>query len=142
MIQLKRVFLMVCMGILALVMVACSTGGGASSPEIAGKNWIEAFFRADGEALRANMCNVQSAALTDGVLAQLAQGLGSAGSTLDLSGLTYTYNQAGGTVTIAGMVRVSLAGQTVERSLDMMQLDILPVVQEDGGWKVCLNLLR
>ncbi|MDZ4670277.1 MAG: hypothetical protein SH821_05365 [Phototrophicales bacterium] len=140
--QFNRVFLMMSMGILALAMVACSTGGGAVSPEIASKNWIEAFFRADGETLRANMCNVQSAALTDGVLAQLAQGLGSAGSTLDLSGLTYSYNQATSNVTIAGMVRVSLAGQTVERSLDLMQLDILPVVQEDGGWKVCLNLLR
>lgn len=135
---MKRLLIFSLFVMMMLVLSACG-GAGASTPEASAKNWIEALFKADGETLRANMCRQQSLALSDDLIAQLAQGLSQAGSALDLSGLTYAYNGAG-QVTIGGMVKITIAGQTVERSLGDLGLNTVPVVEEDNGWKVCLSL--
>ncbi len=134
---MKRFITIILFGMM-LMLSACG-GAGASTPEASAKNWIEALFKADGTTLRANMCRQQSLALTDELIGQLAQGLAQAGSVLDLSGLTYRYDGAG-QVAIGGMVKITIAGQPLERSLADLGLNTIPVVEEDNGWKVCLSL--
>ncbi|MCL4253849.1 MAG: hypothetical protein KJ043_08725 [Anaerolineae bacterium] len=122
----------------AVLLVGCASGG-ASTPEVAAKNWIDALFSADGDQMRDNMCKVQAVALNNTIMNGIREGLAGGGA-VDVSGLTYSYNQATQSVTIGGVVRISAAGQTIERALGELGLNILPVIQEEGGWKVCLSL--
>lgn len=123
---------------IALLLVGCSSGG-AKTPEAAAQNWVNALFSANGDQLRANMCKAQAIVLGDTVMRGISDGLAQGGA-VDVSGLTYSYNQATQSVTIGGRVRISALGTTVDRDLGELGLNILPVIQEDGGWKVCLSL--
>lgn len=125
----------------ATVFLAACGGRGASSPEAAAQNWLNAFFKADGKTLRDTTCTAQSLALTDSVINGLANTLGMTGATFDLSRLTYVYDATRKTVAIGGTVRITVNGITRDQNLTMLNLNILPVVEEGGGWKVCLNLL-
>ena len=123
---------------IALLLVGCSSGG-AKTPEAAAQNWVNALFSANAEQLRANMCKAQAIVLGETVMRGITEGLASGGA-VDVSGLIYSYNQATQSVTIGGRVRISALGTTVNRDLGELGLNILPVIQEDGGWKVCLSL--
>lgn len=123
---------------IALLLVGCSSGG-AKTPESAAQNWVNALFSANGDQLRANMCKAQAIVLGDTVMQGISDGLAQGGA-VDVSGLTYSYNQATQSVTIGGRVRINALGTTVDRDLGELGLNILPVIQEDGGWKVCLSL--
>lgn len=124
----------------AVFLVGCG-GRGASTPEAAAQNWLNAFFKADGKTLRDTTCTAQSLALTDSVINGLSNTLGMTGATFDLSRLTYAYDATRKTVAIGGTVRITVNGITRDQDLTMLNLNILPVVEEGGGWKVCLNLL-
>ncbi len=123
---------------IAVLLVGCSSGG-AKTPEAAAQNWVNALFSANGEQLRANMCAAQAIVLGETVMRGISEGLAQGGA-VDVSGLTYTYNPATQAVTIGGVVRISVAGRTIDRSLSELNLNILPVIQEDGAWKVCLRV--
>lgn len=125
-----------------LMLVGC--GGGASAPEAAARNWINALIAADTKELQKHMCRTQAAMMSRTLMTNFPQRLAgestSAAINIDASGLTYTYNQATQSVTISGRIRVHVLGNTIERSLDQYNLNVLPVVQEDGTWKVCLRV--
>ncbi|MCU0482336.1 MAG: hypothetical protein MUE54_14170, partial [Anaerolineae bacterium] len=65
--SLNRAMLIAVLVLVAMVSVACGgggSGGGSGSATDAAKNWVEALFKADGNALRNNMCDSQKAAIT------------------------------------------------------------------------------
>lgn len=139
--SLNRAMFIAVLVLVAMVSVACgggSSGGGAGKPEDAAKNWVEALFKADGATLRNNMCDAQKAAITDDVVSSLASSLGGTGATLDTAGITYTVS--GNNVTLGGNLKVTMSGQSVDVPMTSFPLGTLPVVQEGGGWKVCLSL--
>ncbi|MDX2077082.1 MAG: hypothetical protein SFZ02_11670 [bacterium] len=116
--------------------------GGQSSPlpEDVAKTWFEALFRADGQALRDNMCQAQRSAITDDVVNNLESSLSGAGATMNTEGVTYSYNDSTNTVTLGGTISVTVSGQTVDVPMDTFPLGSLPMIQENGRWFVCLDI--
>ena len=138
----NRVSLMLVLVVVAMLAAACGggSGTGAGSADGAAKAWFEALLKADGNALRNNMCDAQKAAITDAVVSSLATSLSGAGATMDTAGVTYTVN--GSNVTLGGTMKVTAAGQSVDVPMTSFPLGTLPVVQEGGTWKVCLDLTQ
>ncbi|MCL4255388.1 MAG: hypothetical protein KJ043_16635, partial [Anaerolineae bacterium] len=138
----KRVLLITAMMIIALVSAACGGGGGgggSGSATDAAKTFFEALLKADGNALRGSLCAAQQAAITDEVVSSLSSSIGGTGAEIDPSGVTYTLN--GSEVTLGGVLKVSMSGQSVDVPMEQFPLGNLPVVEEGGGWKVCINPL-
>lgn len=138
----KRVLLITAMMIIALVSAACGGGGGgggSGSATDAAKTFFEALIKADGNALRGSLCAAQQAAITDEVVSSLASSIGGTGAELDTSGITYTLE--GTNVVLGGTMKVSVQGQSVDVPMSQFPLGSLPVVEEGGGWKVCINPL-
>jgi hypothetical protein len=88
--------------------------------------------KGDENALKDLTCAAQHESLAGvaGVLGSLE------GGGLDLSGLSFkTTEQSGDTasVQVTGKLKVTLLGQALEEDID----EAMPMVKEDGKWKVC-----
>ena len=117
-----------------------SAGTGTITPETVAKTWIEALFRADGNVLREAMCDSQRAAITDEVVETLAGSFRGMEATIDTSGIIYSYNDSTNAVTLGGTLSISVSVQTVDVPMESFPLANLPMVQENGGWFVCLDI--
>lgn len=129
--------------VLALSLAACgggggATGGGASMTDVA-KQFIEATFKADKEALQAAAC--------DAIKGQLDSMTGATGMpegvTYDFSALKYEVKEESGDtgkVGISGVMKLTVAGQTQEVDFASNPLAEVPMKKEGGNWKVCPNV--
>jgi hypothetical protein len=138
----NRIALMLTFVMVALVAAACGGGGGGStgSAADAAKAFLEGTFKADAAALRNVTCEAQRGQITDEALAQMSAGLEAMGGAagLDLSGVTYTYNEASKTVTLGGVIKATVSGVSMDVPVDQMfGNEGLPVIEEGGGWRVC-----
>lgn len=124
--------------LLALVLVACSGGGSGDSPSTVARSFMEAFGRLDEEAMRPLICSAQSDQV-DGITESMAE----AGTevTIDVSNLTYQDGQISGdtaTVNVSGDIEMEAMGQSMTLPVsDMFNGGALPMVRENGSWKVC-----
>ena len=56
--------------------------------------------------------------------------------TIDLTGVTYTYNEAAKTVSLGGSIKATVQGVSMDIPVDSMFPVGLPVIEEGGGWRV------
>jgi hypothetical protein len=117
-----------------------SAGTGTITPETVAKTWIEALFRADGDVLREAMCESQRAAITDEVVESIAGSFSGMEATINTDGITYSYNDSTNAVTLGGTLSITVSGQTIDVPMESFPLGNLPMVQENGGWFVCLDI--
>jgi len=116
---------------LVVLLVAC--GGGGGSPDQVAKQWFEALATGDENALKDLTCAAQQESITGvtGLFAGSGEGLG-----LDISDLSFkTTEQSGDTasVQVTGKMKMTLLGAEQEQEID----EAIPMVKEDGKWKVC-----
>ena len=133
----NRITLMLVLVIVALVAAACGGAGGTTgSPTDAAKAFLEGTFKADAAALRSVTCEAQRGEITDEALAQMNEAMTAMG-TVDLTGVTYTYNEAAKTVSLGGEIKATVQGVAVDIPVSSMFADGLPVIEEGGAWRVC-----
>lgn len=123
--------------LLAILLVACSGGGSGDSPSTVARSFMEAFGRLDVEAMRPLICTEQADQI-DG----LTDSLASAGEvTIDVSNVTYEDGPVNGdnaTVNMSGDIEMAAQGQEMTLPVgDMFNGGTLPMVRENGSWKVC-----
>jgi hypothetical protein len=129
---LKQSALAVLLLTIAIVAAACGGGSAGNTPEDAVKAWFDAAFAADIDGVKAQTC-----AAAQAMVEEMAAAFGAEGTDVDASGLTFTTaSQEGNSavVTIGGSFKTTVQGQEMELPLDGM---ILPLVLENGSWKVC-----
>lgn len=121
--------------VIAVMATAC---GGADSagntPEAAVKAWFDAAFAANIDGVKAQTCSA-----AQGMVEEMAATFGAEGSPVDGSGLTFTAATSDATtavVSISGSAKATIEGEEVEIPLDGA---ILPLVLENGSWKVCVR---
>jgi len=107
-----------------------------NSPTDAAKAFLEGTFKADAATLRSVTCEAQRGEITDEALAQMNEAMTAMG-TVDLTGVTYTYNEAAKTVSLGGEIKATVQGVAVDIPVSSMFADGLPVIEEGGGWRVC-----
>ena len=119
--------------LIAILVSACGgSSGPGNTPEGAVKAWFDAAFAADIDGVKAQTC-----ASAQGMVEEMASAFGAEGSPVDGSGLTFTTASTDATtavVSVSGSTKTTIQGQEVEVPLDGA---ILPVVLENGSWKVC-----
>lgn len=126
---------------LALALAACG-GSGEGSPATAARAWYEAISRLDLQAVARLTCAQERASVERSI-----EQLGPSGSEtnlqtlkevfqIDVSGVSYEERSVDGnaaSVRITGVLKATASGQTQERTIDAE----VPVVKEEGAWKVC-----
>ena len=106
------------------------------SPTDVAKAFFEGTFNVDATALRNATCQAQRGEITDEALAEMNEAITAMG-TIDLTGVTYTYNESAKTVSLGGSIKATVQGVAVEIPVSSMFRDGLPVIEEGGGWRVC-----
>lgn len=165
----KRMVLIVALLIIALVSAACGGGGDtpantdtpadnnttdnnttdnnttttqSASAEDVARAWFNALFMGDGATLRANTCAAQLTNITDEAIAALEAGL-VGGATINTDAVTFAVTD--GIVTIGGTMGITMTVGGTTQSTDVPMTDFpinnFPIVQEDGAWKVCADLV-
>jgi hypothetical protein len=144
----RKTLALLALMMVAVVAAACGGGGGGDtgSPEGAVEGFINAALGdLDFDAAAEFVC----AELQDQVAAEAAglEEIEASGASIDVGGLTYeTVSEDGdnATVSIGGEISVSIEieGETIEQSLPLDEFagdggGEIPVVFEDGEWKVC-----
>lgn len=135
---LKYPALMVLLLLVAMVAAACGGGGGGTSntPEDATKAFFEASFAGNADATRAQTCASLQESL-DTYLEAVSTSFATTETSVDVSGLTYTKASESGdnaVVNVGGTMNATVAGQSAEIPFEGAEI---PLVKENGAWKVC-----
>ncbi|GEM_PF-1469926 len=148
---MRKLMILVTLLTLIAVLAACggtstTGGGGASSagdpPEVVARNWFTAYLNADPDAAANLTCTPQRDSMRAGVQAFAdAQAAAPTQGEFDLSGLNFTIDsQSENTATLSasGSIRVTIAGQTVEQSVDQFGIPVtVELALEGSSWLVC-----
>jgi hypothetical protein len=137
--NMKRFFAIAAFAVvIASLLVAC---GGGDSPETAVREWMQALLDMDGNKLIERTCeasqsDVQQAGALVSVLGIAGNEVGGQSAKADLSSLSFQATNKGSDtaqVHVQGKLRVAFMGLAQEQKYDQT----IPVVLEDGKWKVC-----
>jgi len=127
---------------LSLALTACGGGGGGGgTPADGAKGFFEAVFKNDSAAAKGYICKALEAQADQMVssFAAIAGG-GASGVTVDSSGLSFTVENESGdkaTVKFSGKLKVTVGGVSQDVDMGAAGAAPIPMLKEDGKWKVC-----
>ncbi len=131
---------------LVAVLAACSGGSApantpaasSDTPESVASAFFQASFAGDIETAKNYVCAAMASEISDEAAAAMAA---MAEAKMDFSGVTFTASDVtdtSATVTASGTLKVEMAGVTQELNFaDMGPGASVPLVKENGAWKVC-----
>ncbi|MFW5771757.1 MAG: hypothetical protein ACOCZH_00435 [Phototrophicaceae bacterium] len=141
----RKLSVLVALLAIALAVSACGGGGnGSGSPTDVVEEGISRLFEPDIDGFRELLCADVIAdfdASMEGTDMSQMEALFDQVD-VNLSGLEYNVSDEtddSATVTISGTLEVSVAGETQEVPVGdfLTEADEIPVVREDGDWKIC-----
>jgi hypothetical protein len=113
-------------GVLALVLAACTSGGGAEGATSAVETYLTATVGADADTLAQVVCAEREAEI-EAAARRFATVSGA-----EIEGMACTFNEAAETVSCEGEIIATYGTEN-----QSFPLGTYSVVQEDGEWKWC-----